>query len=341
MSGRSALGKRLRMGFALPLALGLPLAAGGWTWSAEPGRDRVAAPSPETAPDSGSFTLLSYNVAGLPPGMSESKPIRNMLRISPKLNAYDLVLVQEDFLFHRLLKLVARHPFQSEPQPLSGIINKDFLSRVRGISVSDLGDLSDFLGSDRLTNDGLNRFSVFPFTGFQRHPWVACNGLTEAANDCLAPKGFSYARHEIADSIFIDVYNVHGDAGRSPEDEEARRQQFRELATFIQERSAGLPVIVAGDTNLQTPVPADEEILQEFMAATGLALASRTLGNERGLPPDVDRIFYRGGDAVTLVPTVREIAEEFVDGDGNSLSDHEGIRVEFVWQTTPSTGTFS
>lgn len=288
-----------------------------------------AAGDPEAA--SGTFRVLSYNVAGLPPGMSDSKPIQNMLRISPLLNAYDLVLVQEDFFFHRLLKLAVRLSHKSEPQPLSGIMTREFLTKVRGIDLEDLGNLSDFMGTDRLTNDGLNRFSAFPFTDFQRHPWIACSGLTGAANDCLAPKGFSYARHEVAPGVFIDVYNVHGDAGRSREDEEARRKSFRQLAEFIAERSRGHPVIVAGDTNLQTQVPADEEVLQEFMAATGLALAARTLGNERGLPQDVDRIFYRGSESVSLTPTRREIAEEFVDGSGNPLSDHAAIRVDFTW----------
>jgi hypothetical protein len=46
----------------------------------------------------GTFTLLSYNVAGLPAQFSGSEPAVNMPLISPKLNAYDVVLVQEDWV---------------------------------------------------------------------------------------------------------------------------------------------------------------------------------------------------------------------------------------------------
>jgi hypothetical protein len=288
--------------------------------------------SAQEAVTSGTIKALTYNVAGLPPGMSKTKPIQSMLRIGPILNDYDLVLVQEDFLFHRLLTIGARHDHQSEPQPLSGIVSRDFLRRVRGLSLSVIDDVSGFLGESRLTNDGLNPFSNFPFTDFERHPWIACHGLTLAANDCLAPKGFTYARHEIAPGVVVDVYNVHGDAGRSPEDEAARRAEFQQLADFIKERSAGLPVIIAGDTNLQAIEPADEATLQEFMAATGVAIAARTLGQVLNRTTDVDRFFYRGSDSVSLTPTLREEAGEFFHGRGNPMSDHPAIRVDFSWK---------
>ena len=51
----------------------------------------------EAVVQSGSFTALTYNVAGLPEGISGSNPETNMQMISPLLNAYDLVLIQEDF----------------------------------------------------------------------------------------------------------------------------------------------------------------------------------------------------------------------------------------------------
>src|SRR5699024_9684185 len=45
----------------------------------------------------GSFDVLSYNVAGLPEVLSDSNPSVNMALIGPLLDAYDLVLTQEDF----------------------------------------------------------------------------------------------------------------------------------------------------------------------------------------------------------------------------------------------------
>lgn len=46
---------------------------------------------------SGSFKALTYNVAGLPAPISGSEPATNSPLISPKLNDYDLVLLQEDW----------------------------------------------------------------------------------------------------------------------------------------------------------------------------------------------------------------------------------------------------
>ncbi|MET0594862.1 MAG: hypothetical protein ABW133_19330, partial [Polyangiaceae bacterium] len=73
---------------------------------------------------SGEFTALTYNVAGLPEAFSGSQPATNTPLISPLLNDYDLVLVQEDWqtpnpnptgfsVYHDLLAASARHPHQS------------------------------------------------------------------------------------------------------------------------------------------------------------------------------------------------------------------------------------
>ena len=45
----------------------------------------------------GSFSLLSYNVAGLPEGLSQSNPEANAPTISKLLGDYDVVVTQEDF----------------------------------------------------------------------------------------------------------------------------------------------------------------------------------------------------------------------------------------------------
>jgi hypothetical protein len=47
---------------------------------------------------SGDFLALTYNVAGLPEGISGSHPETNTPLIGPLLNAYDLVLMQESWL---------------------------------------------------------------------------------------------------------------------------------------------------------------------------------------------------------------------------------------------------
>jgi len=58
----------------------------------------------------GTFSGLTYNVAGLPQGLSGSNPATNTRLISPLLNTYDLVLNQEDFWYHADLMQFAQHP---------------------------------------------------------------------------------------------------------------------------------------------------------------------------------------------------------------------------------------
>ncbi|MBW2457100.1 MAG: endonuclease, partial [Deltaproteobacteria bacterium] len=125
-------------------------------------------------PQEGEFSALSYNVAGLPQGISGSNPETNIPIMSPLLNAYDLVLAQEDFVYHAELSAEADHPHQTEPK------------------VTHL----------KLVNDGLNRFSQFPWTSFERVQWVACYGdASTGASDCMAEKGFSLARTVLGERV--------------------------------------------------------------------------------------------------------------------------------------------
>src|SRR5688572_5820705 len=54
-------------------------------------------PPPPIAPSAGTIRFLTYNVAGLPEGVSKSHPAANTPLMSPLLNDFDLVVVQEDF----------------------------------------------------------------------------------------------------------------------------------------------------------------------------------------------------------------------------------------------------
>src|SRR5882724_12042057 len=63
-----------------------------------------AEPVSHDPPPQGSFSLLTYNVAGLPIFISQSEPSRNMPEISALLNLYDVAVVQEDFAYHEALR---------------------------------------------------------------------------------------------------------------------------------------------------------------------------------------------------------------------------------------------
>jgi hypothetical protein len=62
-----------------------------------------------------SFSLLTYNVAGLPEGISASHPAKNTPLIGPLLNDYEIVEVQEDFAYHAQLIASSTHPYQTTP----------------------------------------------------------------------------------------------------------------------------------------------------------------------------------------------------------------------------------
>ncbi|MCO5172290.1 MAG: hypothetical protein M9894_38825 [Planctomycetes bacterium] len=266
-----------------------------------------AAPAPATSggPTStlptGVVEVLSYNVAGLPQGISSSDPVRNIPQISPLLNAYDLVLVQEDFWYHVELARDARHPFHSPP----------------------------LVGHSTPMNDGLNTFSQSPFHSLTRVKWSRWHGLLNHSNDGLAAKGFTFARHTFGPGVEVDVYNLHADAGRDQGDIDARRDQFAQLATFIEAFSVDRPLIVAGDTNLKATTPQDEVILVDFMARVGLADAARTIGN---LPESIDRVMLRSTADVALAPLRWRFADEFVDAAGGPLSDHLAVHVAVEWR---------
>jgi endonuclease/exonuclease/phosphatase family metal-dependent hydrolase len=247
----------------------------------------------------GSFRLLSYNVAGLPEGISQSRPSTNIPLISPLLNHYDVVLVQEDFAFPGELRSRAEHPHRS--------------------SVRQSRSLLGF-------GDGLSRLSRQPFTAYARTRWRTCHGVLSHASDCLARKGFTVATHHLARGVEVDVYNLHMDAGNAPGDREARAQQARQLLRSIALRSAGRPVIVGGDTNLGR---GDEEVVRRLLSEAGMTDACRARRcRDRHR---IDRVLFRGSDALELTATEWRIDSRFVDGAGRPLSDHEAVAVEFGW----------
>lgn len=262
---------------------------------------RGAASKPEAAPDSGRFSLLTYNVAGLPQLVSRSDPEVNVALISPLLNHYDVALVQEDFSYHSRLVARARHGYRSEPMT----------------------------HSLALMADGLNWFSRFPLGWIHRVRWAQCHGYLGAASDCLADKGFSFGELSLAPGIVIDVYNLHAEAGGSLRDTEARRDNFEQLADYLRARSRDHAVIVAGDTNLRMSVPADADTLERFLAVTGLRDACRHFGcgEER-----LDRIFVGSSRRVEIDVLGWWADRRFVDAEGAPLSDHPAIGVELGWQ---------
>lgn len=57
----------------------------------------------------------------------------------------------------------------------------------------------------------MNTLSNFDWVNFTRVRWNKCSNASGA--DCLTPKGFTFMRVKVAESVYVDFYNLHTDAG--------------------------------------------------------------------------------------------------------------------------------
>ncbi len=271
----------------------------------------------------GDFLALSYNVAGLPQGISGSDPEINTPLIAPLLNGYDLVLMQETWktptpnplaptrVYHEILEAGSLHPFKS-------------LSALQPFG-------SNPMRPSAIVADGLNTFSRFPFSEIVRVPWTNCH---ESAADCLALKGFSFVRMTFAPGVVVDVYDLHMEAGGDPQDDVLRDQGVTQLSNFIQANSAGRAVIVGGDFNLHTNAEPDSSQFQRLLAETGLQDVCAALSCPE--PGRIDKMLFRNNAQITLTPLSWHFETDVFVRDGNvPLSDHEALAVRFAWTLFP------
>lgn len=237
------------------------------------------------------FSVLSYNVAGLWRYVSQSSPHINHKLISPQLNRFDIVLLQEDFNYHDDLFSKAKHSSKSTHAGAMGF------------------------------GDGLSRLSMYPFNNYTRQQWQDCLGYLWFANDCLTPKGFSFARHVLPDGVEIDVYNIHADAGSSKKDIRARNSNMSQLSDFINKHSSSRLVILAGDFN---SLFNEEGSVKRFLDEGFQDVRERMLNTEfHDEEESIDKILFRGNSEYELLPiTYKMYRDEFLDASGEPLSDH-------------------
>ena len=274
--------------------------------------------TPAAAAPSGTFNVLTYNVAGLPEGLSSGNPEKNTPLISPRLAAYDIVNVQEDFNYHAALYAGDNHPYRTAT---SG-----------GVPFGD----------------GLNTLSDYAFEDFQRVKWKDCTGT-----NCLTPKGFSLARVRLAEGVFVDLYNVHTNADSDDAALAARRANIEQLSDFIQANSSGNAVIVMGDTNTRYTrsgdnirTLADENGLTDAWVQLVKGGVRPTQGADALLcpttaPPNscevVDKVLYRGSKLLKLDATrYNNEWASFLDSAGGNLSDHFPHTVDFSYTLNSS-----
>ncbi|PNS16403.1 hypothetical protein CAC42_137 [Sphaceloma murrayae] len=264
------------------------------------------------------FTVLTYNVAGLPtllnPNGIPGDKTANTRLIGSKLlqlNA-SLVHMQEDFNYHAALYSTLAYPFRT---PTTG-----------GVP----------FGS------GLNTVANYPWTEIQRVKWDRCD---VNSGDCLTPKGFSFMRLQVPGGE-LDAYNLHADAGSNAGDVAAREAGVRQMLAFMQRVSPGRAVVVAGDTNDRyTNAGESLSVLIEgaglrdpwidivkggarpVKGSPAIACGNPAVGSECEI---VDKVLYRSGNGVRLEAKNFEYASSrFLQDDGSVLSDHNPVLVSF------------
>jgi len=326
---------------ALPVMAGAVLAAVAVLGACAPPPSDPGSPpttiEPLPAPPA-QFSTMAYNVAGLPQGISGSDPERNLPLISPLLNAYDVVLTQEDFdwwtplagvldfrNYHARLRSGATHPYRTDVHPGPRAVGINPQSRPL------------------LVGDGIGIMSRFPLTGEAHHAWSKCNGdAFFGAGDCLAMKGFRVVTMTLGDGRDVDVYSLHAEAGSERRDQALQELNFAELAAFIAARGNDRAVIVGGDTNLhivdrrpdQDPGEVDRVIWGRFLSATGLTDVCTALDCDD--PGRIDKFAYRSSVDVRLTPLERTVpAERFSTPEGRDLSDHLPVVVRWSWDIPP------
>jgi hypothetical protein len=297
----------------------------------------TTSPGGDTA---GTFSLLTYNVAGLPQEISDENPEVNIPLISPLLEDYDVVVTQEDFdwwsddiaeldfvNYHDRLRADVTHPHRTEAHAGPEAVGIDGSNPERPVPMA---------------GDGLGVLSRFPFRDLERVPWTRCFGGADTsdggAGDCLAMKGFLVVTVELAPGVEFDLYTLHAEAGSTDADVEMRAENYLDLADHIAQRSEGRAVIVAGDMNLHLEpdhrrVDTDTPVWEQFLADTGLADVCDEIECE--VPGSIDKVAWRDGGGVAFEPLERRWeTDRFADDAGEDLSDHPPVAVDWFWSAT-------
>jgi len=270
----------------------------------DPPVDTIAFPYIDTV------SLITLNVAGLPQGLSSGDPVHNTSEIGRRLNAYDIVNVQEDFNYNHFLYGTAKHKYKTKwhgPVPFG---------------------------------DGLNTLSNFKILDFQRQKWNQCNGA-----DCLTPKGMSYSQIELIPGYTFDLYNIHANAGSDAKDMAARLSNLHQIYEYIATHSAGRPMIIMGDFNCRYTRDSVHMMFDLGLTDTWIEVMRNGDVPVLGADPfmdctsatsptceTVDKIFYRSSENFRITPLEFKKPREEFQRDGADLSDHIPVYTLFRFE---------
>jgi len=274
-----------------------------------------------------SLKVANFNVAGLPFAALQGVNVAANQKVAAAYlsqNDFDIVAVQEDFGYH-----------------------KHLADNMNGYEYT-----TNHTGNVPF-GDGLNIFTEdMPVYNETRVTWNEASGILSDGSDELTPKGFVYAVIDIGNGIYVDFYNLHSDAYTGEGSVAARTSQYKQLAEFIQARSAenDRPVIVTGDFNNFMHVHEDDGALYKTLyEQCGLKDAWIEYHNNgdyfnlykwhiSGLEAwgnwdSVERFMYKPGGGVDIVVSDFRYTE-VCDENGNPVSDHVSAECDFTFIKT-------
>ncbi len=297
------------------------LVAAGWAVAAR--GSEAWEPSPGTASAPFELSVLTYNTHGLSGRFIDDDPAARFPAIGRLSNGYDVVLLQEDFAYHRSIEEFATHPIRRRGNPQDRNWVADLLAPiVCGDCGSGLSTLIDLQESSLI--------------GEYREAYSDYSGWFDSRKDAWVTKGLLALRVRLPNGSVLDVYNSHLDAGKKPKrkrDQRTRERQLAQLERAIRNFSGTGAVILAGDFNTRDDRP--NPSLERFVTALGLRESGARTDPDRRWHPRCDYIFYRG-DARTEFELVEAgEAGEFRDESGKPLSDHPAIRARFAIRARP------
>lgn len=247
----------------------------------------------------GDLSILTYNVHGLPPAITNDDTTSRMQQIAPRLMEYDLVGLQEDWMDD----------------------NHEILQSNSGFEYVDRFDTPK--DDSKVYGAGLSWLSTLELLEIDHKYYDNCFGTVDNASDCLASKGIQTATI-ILGGVEVMIANTHLEAGNGDEDQSIREEQIADLQSL----PTSVPTILLGDFNLH-PEDINDRNLLASLEDVGFEHTCWSLDCSE--PNHIDQIWVRSSDNIAFTIQSWSSPDNFVDSDGVPLSDHPPIEVELRW----------
>ncbi len=277
----------------------------------------------------GTLKFIAYNVSGIPlvggfQGSSFTTTKERAQTLGKLLNGTDV-----DFIG-------TEEDFNGAPYLAAEMTNYPFRSYTSG---------------GLAQGQGLNVYSKYKIYNVERVKWRLEYGTVSGSMDAVSNKGFIYALVEFAEGVYINVINVHMDAGYDALSVLARADNFKQLAAYINENlNDGRPLIVQGDFNFKFKRELKDDMYNNLLVPTGTKDVWAELSNHgiydtsdpefnKTAPgDDLDRIIYRSGDYMTITPIAKTVPP-LTGENGERYTDHNPMLTEFEYTITGSEPT--